>query len=125
MELTGFGGKLNVREFGRVAQWPDPARREFLETFPDAIRMAAGQQSKTLPGILLRSCGMPSAIYTVECMMERWQIEIEPEVRDWLELLPFRLYRGSRTRPTDCWTSRRLSVSRIPGTSVANCVSSV
>ncbi|MET4923613.1 type II toxin-antitoxin system RelE/ParE family toxin [Streptomyces sp. PSRA5] len=26
-------------------------------------------------------------------MMERWQIEIEPEVRDWLELLPFRLYR--------------------------------
>jgi hypothetical protein len=24
---------------------------------------------------------------------ERWEIEIEPEVRDWLELLPFRLYR--------------------------------
>lgn len=26
-------------------------------------------------------------------MAERWEIEIEPEVRDWLELLPFRLYR--------------------------------
>lgn len=26
-------------------------------------------------------------------MTERWQIEIEPEVRDWLELLPFRLCR--------------------------------
>ncbi|WP_129306359.1 type II toxin-antitoxin system RelE/ParE family toxin [Streptomyces sp. L2] len=26
-------------------------------------------------------------------MTEWWQIELEPEVRDWLELLPFRLYR--------------------------------
>lgn len=26
-------------------------------------------------------------------MAEWWSIEIEPEVRDWLELLPFRLYR--------------------------------
>jgi hypothetical protein len=26
-------------------------------------------------------------------MTERWEIEIEPEVRDWLDLLPFRLYR--------------------------------
>ena len=26
-------------------------------------------------------------------MSGRWEIEIEPEVRDWLELLPFRLYR--------------------------------
>ncbi|MCX2926669.1 type II toxin-antitoxin system RelE/ParE family toxin [Streptomyces sp. NEAU-W12] len=26
-------------------------------------------------------------------MTERWEIEIEPEVRDWLELLSFRLYR--------------------------------
>lgn len=36
---------------------------------------------------------MHSKVYTVGCMTERWQIEIEPEVRDWLELLPFRLYR--------------------------------
>ncbi|WP_308290375.1 hypothetical protein [Streptomyces meridianus] len=26
-------------------------------------------------------------------MAEQWEIELEPEVRDWLELLPFRLYR--------------------------------
>lgn len=26
-------------------------------------------------------------------MTEQWEIELEPEVRDWLELLPFRLYR--------------------------------
>ncbi len=26
-------------------------------------------------------------------MTDRWQIELEPEVRDWLELLSFRLYR--------------------------------
>ncbi len=32
-------------------------------------------------------------VYTIDCMTDRWQIEIEPEVRDWLELLPFRLYR--------------------------------
>ncbi|MGY3202308.1 hypothetical protein ACVW19_002823 [Streptomyces sp. TE5632] len=32
-------------------------------------------------------------VYAVECMTERWEIEIEPEVRDWLELLPFRLHR--------------------------------
>jgi hypothetical protein len=32
-------------------------------------------------------------VYTVDCMTERWEIEIEPEVRDWPELLPFRLYR--------------------------------
>ncbi|BDH51403.1 hypothetical protein MTP02_24140 [Streptomyces albus] len=26
-------------------------------------------------------------------MTGQWEIEIEPEVRDWLDLLPFRLYR--------------------------------
>ncbi|MDQ0775259.1 hypothetical protein QF026_003725 [Streptomyces aurantiacus] len=36
---------------------------------------------------------MQLEVYTVDCMTERWEIEIEPEVRDWLELLPFRLYR--------------------------------
>lgn len=39
------------------------------------------------------ACVMYFEVYTVDCMTDRWQIEIEPEVRDWLELLPFRLYR--------------------------------
>ncbi len=36
---------------------------------------------------------MQSDAYIVECMDGQYVIEVEPEVRDWLELLPFRLYR--------------------------------
>lgn len=36
---------------------------------------------------------MQGNVYTFECMGEGYVIEVEPEVRDWLELLPFRLYR--------------------------------
>ncbi|SFD70117.1 Phage derived protein Gp49-like [Streptomyces aidingensis] len=36
---------------------------------------------------------MYSIVYIVECMDEGYAIEVEPEVRDWLELLPLRLYR--------------------------------
>ena len=33
-----------------------------------------------------------SAIYIVVCMNEGWSIEIEPEVRHWLDILPDRDY---------------------------------
>ncbi|GAB7075764.1 hypothetical protein JCM18897A_36210 [Streptomyces sp. JCM 18897] len=36
---------------------------------------------------------MQSSAYAFDCMTGQWEIEVEPEVRDWLDLLPFRLYR--------------------------------
>lgn len=38
------------------------------------------------------ACVMQLEVYIVDGMTE-WEIEIESEVQDWLELLPFRLYR--------------------------------
>lgn len=42
---------------------------------------------------VVAACAMQLEVYTVDCIAERWEIEIEPEVRDWPELLPFSLYR--------------------------------
>ncbi|GFH72706.1 hypothetical protein Sdia_34740 [Streptomyces diastaticus subsp. diastaticus] len=57
-------------------------------------------------------------VYAVDCMTERWEIETEPEVRDWLELLPFRLYRRVENKTADCWkqpTTLGEPYSRHPG----------
>lgn len=36
---------------------------------------------------------MQSITYSIDRMVAGWVLEVEPEVRDWLDLLPLRLYR--------------------------------